>query len=298
MGFLAIGNLLAGRMRAASAARVLVVFPSAVEACREAAAGLSDGLGKDSVALGYVDLSVGEARQQFEREMAHNPVLTVAVGSEAVQAVQAQGLGGATVSTMTLHADEETDSGRRSKVKAGIYLDLPVALLLSALGRVLPNKRRIGVIRNPARPGPSVGGLRAQAAEHSFDAVVAECPTAEDLLPGFLRLRGKVDVVICLPDTLLYNSATIRPLILASLENRLPIIGFSAGFVRAGAALGIYPDFRNIGRQTADLVRRCLSASCNSFEGPRSVSVAVNPKVVRLLGLDLSGDLHDVIVLR
>jgi ABC-type uncharacterized transport system substrate-binding protein len=93
--------------------------------------------------------------------------------------------------------------------------------------------------------------------------------------------------VICLPDAALYNGATARPLIMASLEHRLPVVGFSPAFLRAGAAVAIYPDYRAIGLQTAELVRRCLeSGECASTETPRKTVVAVNTRVLRMLGIE------------
>ncbi len=108
----------------------------------------------------------------------------------------------------------------------------------------------------------------------------------EELLRGFASLKGKVDFVLCFPDSTLYNSATIKPLILASLEHRLPIVGFSPNFVRAGAAAGVYPDFREIGRQAGRVARGCGSTCPGTEETARVLNVAVNQRVERLLGLE------------
>ena len=61
----------------------------------------------------------------------------------------------------------------------------------------------------------------------------------------------------------------------------------SPWFVRAGAAVGVYPDFRDIGAQTAQLAERQLSGQAvTAEEGPRKVVVAVNQRVIRLLGVE------------
>jgi putative tryptophan/tyrosine transport system substrate-binding protein len=100
-------------------------------------------------------------------------------------------------------------------------------------------------------------------------------------------LKGKVDFVLCFPDPDFYNSVTIKPLVLASLEARLPLVGFSPAFVRAGAAAGIYPDYRETGRQVAELAQRMMrSEERIADEGPSKVKVAVNQRVARLLGIE------------
>jgi ABC-type uncharacterized transport system substrate-binding protein len=75
--------------------------------------------------------------------------------------------------------------------------------------------------------------------------------------------------------------------VLASLESRLPLVGFSPAFVRAGAAAGIYPDYRDSGRQAAEMAERLLRGEdCGPDTGPRRIQVAVNQRVARLLGID------------
>jgi putative ABC transport system substrate-binding protein len=124
--------------------------------------------------------------------------------------------------------------------------------------------------------------LLAAVKQQGFTLHAAECSRPEDLVKTFLSLNGKADFVIALP----YNNTTVRPLILASLESRLPIVGFSSSFVHAGAALGIYPDFRDIGSQTADAVQKLIAGRTGmADESPRKLQVAVNQRVLRLLGL-------------
>jgi len=82
----------------------------------------------------------------------------------------------------------------------------------------------------------------------------------------------------------------LKPLVLASLDRQLPIVGFSAAFVRAGALAGVYPDFHELGRQTGEAMLRILSGEGRrSEEGPRKVVLAVNERVARLLGVEPSG---------
>ena len=83
-------------------------------------------------------------------------------------------------------------------------------------------------------------------------------------------MKGKVDFLLCFPDPDLYNPVTIKPLVMASLEGRLPLVGFSPAFVRAGAAAGIYPDYRETGRQTAEMAQRLLHGDDRGGEeGPK-----------------------------
>jgi ABC-type uncharacterized transport system substrate-binding protein len=111
------------------------------------------------------------------------------------------------------------------------------------------------------------------------------------LLKALSALQGKVDFVLCMPDPDLYNAVTIKPLVMASLEHRLPLVGFSPSFVRAGAAAGIFPDYRDLGRQAAEMAQHLLRGEERTAdESPRKLQVAINQRVARLLGVDFRGD--------
>jgi len=128
-----------------------------------------------------------------------------------------------------------------------VSLNIPLATIVQQVGRVLPGKRRLGVIRSASTAGPPPSALASQGDRNGFTIRVVDCEGPDKLIEAFLSLSNEADLIWCQPDSMLYNAATIKPLVLASLRHRLPIIGFSAAFVTAGAAVGIYPDFRATG---------------------------------------------------
>ena len=209
----------------------------------------------------------------------------VTLGSEALDRVAALRPRIPVVSSMVL------DSGGRSMHPAGqIRLEIPPSRIFAELRKALGGKTRAGAIRYTAAARPDRGLLEAAARQEGFTLRIADCSGPDELLKAFRSLRGLVDFVLTFPDSALYNSTTVRPLVMASLESGLPLIGFSASFVRAGAALGIYADFRDVGSQTAEVVQQCLAGSSGIVEGPRKVSVAANQRVFRLLGLEARRD--------
>jgi ABC-type uncharacterized transport system substrate-binding protein len=146
----------------------------------------------------------------------------------------------------------------------------------------------VGVIRNPERSRFSTEALEILGRKEGFTLVVADCDGPGRLLKMVSSLKGKVDFLLCLPDPDLYNAVTIQPLVLAAIEYRLPIVGFSPAFVRAGAAAGVYPDYRALGRQAAEMALRIeRGEGSGGEEYPFRLQVAVNQRVTRLLGLDL-----------
>jgi putative tryptophan/tyrosine transport system substrate-binding protein len=265
------------------ASTVGVLYESGVEAYIESVNGLKEGLSRQFPNLLLVDLKSSSEALLAEAIHAGSDRLLITVGAEALSAA-ASSRAAVLIPTMILKADRPAVSpaARRG---AAVYLDIQLPAIVNELRGLFPERSRFGILHNPSRlaADPSIA-LRNNQPDLKFHT--AECARPEDLVKAFLSLRGKADFVILFPDSALYNSTTLKPLILASLENRLPVVGFSASFVRAGAAAGVYPDFRDIGAQTAELAQRYMAVrSPLPDENPRKLLVAVNQRVLRLLGL-------------
>ncbi len=288
----ALAALLIASLRVpASPSPVLVVYQSGVEAIGDALAGLKAGLGPNGFQA--LDLRGAGADAELARVLASPDArVVVAVGSESLAAVRSHNPTIPVIATMMLHMPD-------AKPGIRVDLDLPLSALLSEMRTLLPKGRRVGLIRNPSHSHWTAEAMEAAARKEGYTAIVVDCEAPADLLKSIGALKGRVDFVLCFPDAELFNAVTIKPLILASLEDRLPVIGFSAAFVRAGAAAGIYPDYQDIGRQTAELALRVARGEeRGSEEGPRKVRASVNQRVARLLGVEFHTDSGAVEVLR
>jgi len=262
---------------------VVIVTTSAVEVFDRAVAGIERGLGP-SAKVTVVDLASHPRPAPIGN--LKNVRLMIAVGNNALE--HASEVGSAPIlATMLLRSDLAA-SGKRAAAGA-VVLDLSLGEILAETARLFPGKTRAAIIRNPTPNALSPLALETEAKAAGMTLKVVDCLTPDRLLQAFLSLRGQVDFVICPPDGKLFNSATVRPLILASLEDRLPVIGFSEAFVRTGAVAGIYPDYGEVGFQTGELARKYLAgAPTGESEYPKKTNVAVNARVARLLGLRLS----------
>lgn len=266
------------------AAAVTVVASLGVEAHREAVEGIRGAIG-GSVEIRIVDLAQAGSTDRVDRPGTR---LIIALGTGALDRITAEGAKIPVISAMVLR-HVPSNLPEQLSPAATIALDVPVQVLLARLKQLFPGKTRLGLIRNSSQGGPAAAAIAARAEQAGFTVQVIDCPGPEALIPALLRLKGAVDFVWCLPDGTLYNSATIKPLILASIDQRLPLIGFSESFARAGAAIGVYPDFRDVGRQTGEVALQILNGQAvRPVEGPRKLKIAVNQSVLRLLGLRYS----------
>jgi ABC-type uncharacterized transport system substrate-binding protein len=271
--------LLAAILVKPAPAVVLVVTESGVPAYADAVEGLTGELGAN---LGrIVDIRAATAANDLARLLeARDTRVVVAVGSRALAELQARRTALPVVATMLLRGPEPDGAGQ-------VDLDVPLNAQLEAVRALLPRASRAGIIRNPARLRSTAEVLESQGRKEGYTLTVADCDGPGRLLKVVASLKDKVDFLLCFPDPDLYNAVTIQPLVLAAIEYRLPIVGFSPAFVRAGAAAGVYPDYRALGRQAAEMAMRLHRGEASGGEEyPTKLQVAINQRVTRLLGLD------------
>ena len=256
--------------------QVVIVTTSGVGAYDEALEGAQKILSAQSPYV--VDLGQKDSPKILEEALRLKTVRVVlTIGSEATD--RAVGLAGPAriIAAATTSRDP-------ALTLVPVYVPLPP--LLENLRHVFPDKLRLGVIRNTSEVHPRVTTITSAAESAGYTVHIGECTGPAQLLQTLTSLKDRCDLVLCLPDATLYNSATVKPLVLASLRYRLPLIGFTESFVRAGAAAGVYPDFRDLGAQAGELALKALSGqTLPRMEHPRRLRVAVNQNITRLLGL-------------
>jgi ABC-type uncharacterized transport system substrate-binding protein len=280
----------------ADPATVVIVTTSAVEAFDEAVEGIRRGLGP---ATKIVTIDLAAKGGDLAGELSSREVgVLITVGNNALETAERFGKS-PIVATMVMESDLK--SSRMRPPAGAVVLDLALSDVMAGLARVFPGKTRAGMIRNPEVSSTPAAKLVFEAHMAGISLKVMDCPRPERLLEAFRSLQGLVDFVWCPPDGTLYNGTTVKPLILTSLESQLPVAGFSASFVRAGAAAGVYPDYLEAGVQTGEMARRYLAGGgFGPVETPRKVKIAANLRVARLLGLRLAqkdGPVPGIVVL-
>lgn len=182
-----------------------------------------------------------------------------------------------------------SDSSKIHQRIGAIYIDQPIErhLLFSKLA--LANNRRYGFI---------ISSDNKDTINQLDSLLINDKHHIEILSPGnnvisaLSRTLDKSDVVIALPDPIVFNLRTTRNILLSTYRKRIPMIGFSKSYVKAGALAAIYSTPELIGKQTgehiAHLVKQSLLHKGVIFLSryhAKYFSISVNNRVSRSLGL-------------
>lgn len=173
---------------------------------------------------------------------------------------------------------------------SAIYLDQPWERQVNFLYALLPDMERVGLLYSP-ETRIEVSPLINSVANHGGSVVVQAVQSAERLFASLEKVLSGSDVLLAIPDSRIYNAASIRNILLTSYRHEVPLIGLSQGYVNAGALAAIFTLPEQIAEQTAKQIsafeqKRTLAAP--SY--PENFTIALNTQVARSLEIRLPSE--------
>ena len=170
-----------------------------------------------------------------------------------------------------------------------VYIDQPLKRHLAFSRLALPNISRYGI-------------LVSSSNKHTIDKLnflidndihhIKILNPGDNVISSLSHVLNDVEVIIALPDPIIFNLRTTRNILLSTYRKRIPIIGFSKSYAKAGALAAIYSTPESIGKQTGEIIsfhKKQVYSSNELIPLPKVnsqyFSISVNDKVSRSLGL-------------
>lgn len=169
---------------------------------------------------------------------------------------------------------------------AALLIDRPFNQQLELIKAVVPSVGRLGVLIGPGSQALAED-LGAAAESQGVALIVRRVEDADAVGPALRDIAPDVDVLLALPDVVVFNGDTLYGILLASYSANLPLFGYSEAMVRAGAAAALHLTPENAGSDLAFAIRQFALSGRLDPTGPSpSSSLAVNRAVLRSLGID------------
>lgn len=209
------------------------------------------------------------------------PGLILALGGPALAAIREIG----DIPILYLFALNGPRLAARQANITGINLTPAAADQLAAVQRLLPGRRRIGLLV-PAGGGPAFAAEAHAAARTAGVSLVVRHYDDHRLIPVALaELAGRIDLFWLPPDPDLLRRQYLQAIMLFSLKEKVPVFTFSEPLLKEGATLAITPDFSRLAGQAARLSRAILAGLPAPPQPPEQLSSRLNRAVAEKLGL-------------
>jgi putative tryptophan/tyrosine transport system substrate-binding protein len=283
---LAVILILSGASAAGSAdMTVAVVRGNSALPYDEVLAGFTAGIKQRNLTADFVSLDEGnDQKQLYARIALIRPDLILCLDMQALERVsQIDRI--PKIFVLITAANLDPWSERRDVY--GVSLDIAPAAQFRIIRQAFPGGRRIGVLYDPNHNRIVIEEAKRAAAALGFNLQAFPVGTIKEIPFAFEKLEKNADLLWTLYDQTVYSPESARYVLMQSLQKRIPAIGFSPHFAKAGALLALYGDYHDMGQQAAlqALAIRNGEENVARLDRPRIVRIAVNDKVGRFMGI-------------
>ncbi|MEW6001515.1 MAG: ABC transporter substrate-binding protein [Nitrospirota bacterium] len=172
----------------------------------------------------------------------------------------------------------------------GIGMNISAEKQLTALLEVSPDIKRIGLIYDPRKTAHLVDEAQSAASSSGIEIVSRKVYSSKEVPSAIKDMKGKIDAFWMLPDITVITQETIEYLLLFSFENSIPILTFSAKYVKIGALMALQIDTMDVGQQAGEMANRIISGTNVGnipMSLPRKAILSLNLITAKRLGISV-----------
>ena len=176
---------------------------------------------------------------------------------------------------------------------AGASLDIPIQAQFEALRSIVPSARKIGVIYNPQETESVIQQAKKTAREMGLELIPVAINSEEKVPEALRALERSADALWSVADSTAFSSGSLEFILLHTLRNKIPFMGLSPAFVKAGALMALDADYQEVGAQCGGQAIKILMGEQPSslpITMPQRATLHVNLKTADTIGLKIPAD--------
>ena len=213
--------------------------------------------------------------------------LVVAIGKDNIVTANRKFSENARLLISTSPADTNTASGNDNNVSV-LYIIQPVCRQVQFIKALNPKWKSIGLIIGD-NSTLNETNISACSRKNKLTVNTASIDSAEQITIRLNELLSNSDLLLAQPDSSIYNSKTVKNILLTSYRSRKPVIGFSKNFSKAGALASIYSTPTQIAETATSIIEQYITSG-NRFSRkqyyPDDYEISINRQVFRALDMD------------
>ena len=180
----------------------------------------------------------------------------------------------------------DTETNKRDAV---LYMTQSYCRQLQFIS-LINDKWRVVSILNSAEKPIDKHKLQQCGNKYGIYIYTVTTSTHENITSDIKNAMNHSDLLLALPDKSIYNSRTVKNILLTSYRYRKPVIAFSQNFVGAGALASIHSNVEQIAQSASHLIEQYYKSNHkfkHSINHPQLFDISINRQVFRALDLHL-----------
>jgi ABC-type uncharacterized transport system substrate-binding protein len=169
---------------------------------------------------------------------------------------------------------------------SAIYLEQPSKRQVDLIAAALPEAKNIGLLYSSL--SPDIANLRKAVAESRLVLRENKVESPDSISRDLQSILQKSDVLLAIPDAQIYNSMTMRNILLSTYHGGIPLVGYSMPYVRAGALCAVFSTPQQFATQANSMIKQFAETGrLPSAQYATEFDVMVNQQVARSLGMQI-----------
>ena len=256
--------------------------------------GFKDRINGNANMIGYVLDDFHEKKLLYQKVKSSRPDLIFVVGASALKVLLPEFTETPILFSVVLNPlklkliNSWTEPGRNL---TGTALNIPYKIQFKWIKKVLPDATRVGIIYKMEFSNQSLGKAAKAAEQFGLKLVSQKIDGIKDVLPALKNLSKHSDILLGIPDLGVYNRKTLKQILLFTLRNRMPFIGISEQYVKAGAFFCLSIDYKEQGEfaaEMAETIFRGFDPAGMPVKRPDNLKLAINRKTAKRLGIKIN----------
>lgn len=214
-----------------------------------------------------------------------NKTIHVAIGEEAIEKLDE-----IDDNAMVLRLNNRRiTNSRHTSFQSDLITAQPACKHLLLIQALNPKWTTIGVLSS-INSLDATAQLTVCAIKYNLNLQLYAITDESDLLKTLETAVENNQVLLAIVDPLIYNSRSVKNILLTSYRHRKPVIGYSESFVQAGAIAAIYTSPESAGDEAATIINAFFDNKWqfnNNSYTPSDFSVSTNARVAASLNLTL-----------
>lgn len=241
----------------ADAPLVVIIISSEADAYQQVTKNFEAEIQKQRPEIQFRQLLSSDIKKDMFLIKEVQPALVFALGSDSVRKASQQLSDRPMLVTMILGKNVLQGLSHAT----AITLDMPIRKQLQWHRKFLPEAKRVGVLYNPQNNQKWVDQASKLADKFGLEIVAVSVESPRHIKSALKSLNQRVDSILAIPDKMVYSSNTAKAVLLFSFRNRIPFVGLSGAWVKAGALYALEWDYSDLGRQSADTALKILNGT-------------------------------------
>jgi putative ABC transport system substrate-binding protein len=285
---------------AQTAKRIAIVSIDEEPSTQRTIKGIKKALGRSGFPIEYHETifsghSESDARAKSELS-AFDPQLFITIGSYATKTISRAFTSKPIIFANVLNpmasgfVESMNHPGGRI---TGAALDIPPDIQFKYFQRVVGKITNMGVIYSPENEN-IIHHARIAAQSRGINLIPLKVESEKDVPQAIDSLCKISDALWSVADYTVYTPQSTRHIVLQTLRNRIPMMGFSQALLEAGGLFSLDFDFKDVGRQAGEIATRVLMGTSPgeiSVRTPGVIYFKYNEKTAVQINLKIPDEL-------